>query len=437
MKARLKVESNWLQLERKSMHKMRREYEKWESDTLQKAKEATDLRALRDVFYELGDRWEWNQTTGAWLADAVPLDTIGLILRVPGFQPNKERYILYGIMAYSKGITQKFDHLGDKERIIIERDTQTGRMLCWSSTGHGAMDMLPTEVSMFTSIEDILANCFIVAQPGDHALRLEIPPEKRHPLDMTQRLWELATGGLSYQAKEIVVLTSADLEDALDFKFHRYAKAVVELERKWKDLEGSVFGKAKEAVLDRIPDHLETKMKGVLRCIEGLLHVLWFKPPAFGLEPAREVYNELQAEPTPTSVESTLLPLLGELVYSLADVIEKSKYIKWKSVLDKQEYSRSDVFQGLQLSDLAKEAFAAALQDILEEHPLSYIGYPERGTMKQKIMRVLLGCIVLPARLASTFMKSVRSRLSYFKKIVTRETPGAGQHENQSVEEAA
>jgi hypothetical protein len=94
---------------------------------------------------------------------------------------------------------------------------------------------------------------------------------------------------------------------------------------------------------------------------------------------------------------------LGELAYSLTDVTEKAKYLKWKSVIEKKEFSKSDVFKGLDLSGLAKEAFVVALEDILLEHTLAYIGYPERSTMKNKVMRVLLGSLILPLRILSSF----------------------------------
>ncbi len=417
MKVKLKIESKWLEIERKSMIKMRKDYEQWESETLRKAKEAEDLRSLRDVFYELGDRWEWNQTTGTWLADGHPLDTIGFILKMPGFSPKKVRYVLYGIMAYSKGFTNQFDHLGDKERIIIERDSETRRMLSWSTTGHGAMDLLPTELTMFDSVEEVLKHCYLIAQPGDHAMRLEIPREHRHPLDMNQRLWELATGGLSYNTDEIVVLTTEDIEETLEFKFNRYANAVIELEKKWNELQMGSISKAKEAVLDKIPDHLERKTKQILRHVEGLLHILWFVPPVYGLEPTKRIYSEFCSEPTPTQAEQALLPYLGELVYALTDIIEKAKYIKWKSVMDKEAYGESDVFQGLEVSSVVKEAFAVALQDLLQEHTLAYIGYPERGTMKSKTLRILLGFGMLPLRLLSSFFNSIKARVPFLRKV--------------------
>ncbi|MHA2223063.1 MAG: hypothetical protein ACXAAO_13550, partial [Candidatus Thorarchaeota archaeon] len=166
MKVKLKIETQWLELERKSMSKMKMDYEAWEQETLKKAKDAQDLRGLREVFYQLGDRWEFDQATGAWLGSGEPLDTVGLILKMPGLELNRERYVLYAVMAYSKGLTQKFDHLGDKERIIVERDTETGRMSVWSTTGHGAMDILPSDLSSFKTLESALETCTLVAQPG-------------------------------------------------------------------------------------------------------------------------------------------------------------------------------------------------------------------------------------------------------------------------------
>ncbi len=409
MKVKMKVESKWLQVERKSMEKMKRDYEVWESETLSKAKGAKDLRSLREVFYELGDRWEWNQATGAWLEGGQPLDTVGFILRMPGFHPRKERYVVYGVMAYSKGLTDQFDHLGDKERIIIERDTDSGKMLCWSTTGHGAMDLVPMDLSAFESIEDILENCYLVAQPGDHALRLEIPRERASKFDIAQRMWTISSGGIDYSSKNIEVLSATDIEERLDFRFYRYAQSVIEVERVWSELSGGLVERAKEKVLDKIPDHIENRMRVALKHVEGLLHILWFKPAIEGLNPARRLYDDMKSEPIPTDIENTILPYLGELVYALNDIIEKAKYIKWKSVMDKKSFEESDAFEGLDLSNMAKEAFAVALEDILQEHTLSYVGYPERGTMVDKAMRIVFGIVVLPMRLVSTFVKSARA----------------------------
>ncbi|MHA1287625.1 MAG: hypothetical protein ACTSPB_09505 [Candidatus Thorarchaeota archaeon] len=407
MKVKLKVESKWLELEKKSMSKMKRNYEDWERETLQKAKDAGDLRELRRVFYELGDRWEFDQATGAWLAGSEPLDTIGLILRMPGLKPNKERYVIYAVMAYSKGLTQQFDHLGDKERIIVERDVKTGQIQCWSTTGHGSMDLFPTDLSSFETLENALDSSYLVAQPGDHALRIEVPGSTGFINAFIKRLWEIAGGTKSFHTKSIDMLTADNIENSLDFKFHRYATAVVELDKMWRHLTGSSVEWAKERVLDKIPDHIEERDNESLRKIEGLLHILWFKPPFKQLQPIESLYEELQTEPTPTETQRTLVPLLGELAYSLTDVVEKAKYLKWKSVIDRKSFSKSDVFKGFDLSTVEREAFAASLEDILKEHTLAYIGYPERATMKNKVMRILLGFIILPVRILQSFLETL------------------------------
>jgi len=279
MKVKLKIESQWLELERKSMSKIRGDYKVWEKETLRKAREAKDLRDLREIFYQLGDGWEWGQTTGAWLSEGDPLDAVGLVLRMPSFEPGKMRFVIYAVFAYSKGVTNKFDHLGDKERIILEVD-EDGGIKGWSTAGHGSMDLFPIELSQFSSLVDVMQNCYLVAQPGDHALRLENPKTEGNLPRLASRLWKIAGGGMSFAIKEIDVLGVTEIEDALDFRFARYAQAVIDLEEIWKNLSAGALSKAKEAIVDRIPDHIERRNQESLRKIEGLLHLLWFSPPA-------------------------------------------------------------------------------------------------------------------------------------------------------------
>jgi len=390
------------------MSKMKRSYEEWQRETLQKAKDAMDLRDLREVFYELGDRWEFDQATGAWLESSEPLDTVGFVLRMPGLKPHKERFVVYAVMAYSKGLTDSFDHLGDKERIIIERDLNTKQIQCWSTTGHGLMDIFPIDLSDFKSIETALEKSYLVAQPGDHALRIEIPSSIGLLNAIIKRLWDIAGGAKSFHTKTIDVLTADDIENSLDFKFHRYASSVVELDNVWRHLSGSTVDRAKEKVLDKIPDHIEERDRLTLRKIEGLMYILWFKPPYEQMRPIQTMYEELQSEPTPTDTQRTLVPLLGEIAYSLTDLVEKAKYLNWKSVIDQKSFSESDAFRGLELTNIERAAFAAALEDILKEHTLAYIGFPEKATIKNKVMRVALGSIILPIRLLSSFLQTLR-----------------------------
>lgn len=416
MKVKLKIEKSWFDVERNSMTKLQKSYARWEQETLRKAREATDMTVLREVFYELGDHWEFDQTAGAWLSEGDPLDAVGVMLRMPGLSKRKERYVLYIFMAYSKGFTSQFDHLGDKERIIIERNTETGEIACWSTSGHGSIDMYPIDLSSFNSVEKALSVCYLVAQPGDHALRIDCPTNEGVLNSILSRLWRIASGTSEFSLKSIDILTANDLEGILDFRFHRYASAVIELEHAWRELSLGPASKAKEAVVDKIPDHIEARNRTTLRRIEGLLHVLWFRPPATQVPAARRMYDEMESEPTPTAVQQKLVPYLGELVYSLIDLLEKAKYLKWKSVIDRKSFSESDLFKGLDLSMLARQAFATALEDILREHTLAYIGYPERATMKYKILRAFLGFAVLPMRLVLSFKNILLDRIFRFLK---------------------
>jgi hypothetical protein len=125
-----------------------------------------------------------------------------------------------------------------------------------------------------------------------------------------------------------------------------------------------------------------------------------------------KMHHELSYEPTPTEVQKILTPYIGELAYALTDIIEKAKYLKWKSVIERKDFSSSDIFKGLNLPQLAKEALIVALEDILREHSLAYIGYPEKATMKNKMLRVLISPLVLPFRLFTSFRASLFNWIS-------------------------
>lgn len=411
MKVNLKIESQWLELERKSMSKLQEDYEVWEKETLRRAREARGLRDLREIFYKLGERWEWDQAAGTWLTHSAPLDAVGFVLRMPGLKPNKVRFTMYLVLAYSKGFTQKFDHLGDKERVIIEVDQESGEIQGWSTAGHGSMDLVPLNLSQFSSFDEVMSVCYLVAQPGDHALRLDNPITVGLLPSLAATLWTIAGGGLSFTSREIDVLGVAEIEEALNFHFSRYAKAVVDLERIWKDLSRTSLVRAKEAMIGKIPNHIERKNKQLLREVEGLLHTLWFTPPARQLRHAKKMLDELDLDPTPTEYQRRFIPHLLELTTSLTDIIERAKYLKWKSVLEQKEFSDSDFFKNLNITPVAKEALAAALDDILREHSLSYIGYPERATAKAKITRTLIGVFILPLRLFLSFQEWLRTNI--------------------------
>ena len=434
MKVKLKVEKKWYDVELDSMTRLQLRYKRWEEETLRKAREATDMAVLRELFYELGDRWEFDQATGAWLNEGEPLDAVGMTLKMPGFSEEKERYVLYLFMAYSKGLTRQFDHLGDKERIIIERDTETGQMVCWSTSGHGSVDMYPTDLTGFETLEEALSTCFLVAQPGDHALRIECPECTGLLNTALARLWTIANGTQEFSLKSIDVLTANDIERALDFRFHRYAKAVIALENVRHMLSSTAAARAKEAVLDKIPDHIEKRDRSTLRKVEGLLHILWFRPPAEQFGAVSKLYNELESEPTPTEIQEELVPYLGQLLYALNDVLEKAQYLKWKSVIDRKRFSESELFRGLDLSVLAQQAFAAALEDILKEHTLAYIGYPERATMKAKFLRIFLGFSVLPLRIFASFKATVQSHFFGFLGRIRRK-PARTETESSTLED--
>ncbi len=407
MKMLLKTNERALRTEKYSADKIRRDYEYWQEQTLRRAREAADLRQLRDLFYQLGDRWEWQQTTGTWLSKGTSLESVGLVIRAPGLLPARERYILYIIMAYSKGAIGKFDHLGDKERVIIERDMATGHLRVWSTAGHGALDLWTRDLTPLGSVERVLREAYLVTQPGDHALRLEIPSLDRTHNSILQHLWRIAMGLHSFSTREVEVLDAKSVEESLGFRFYEYTEAVITLERMWSQVN-RMNARSRDGQSSN--DMTESELSGLkrmLRIVEGLLYILWFRPPALQIGVLRKAYRILNSDPIMRDRQSELLMQIQRVIKSLNDVLERSKYLKWKSVMERESLDTSEGFEDLTVSQFAKEALATAFEDILREHTLAYIGYPERATIRGKCTRVVFGLGVLPIRLLTRFIGDV------------------------------
>ncbi len=422
---RLKIDESWLKKEIRSAYKIRQDYETWQEQALRMVKEVTDLRQLRELFYKLGDRWEWQQATGTWLSKSRPLDAVGLILRAPGLSQGRERYIVYIIMAYSKGAVAKFDHLGDKERIIIERDVTTDDLRAWSTCGHGALDLIARDLTPLNSVEQVLRKGYLIAQPGDHALRLEVPVLDRLRTELEHLLWRIAMGGRTFSIQEIETLTAREVEDVLGVRFYEYVEAVVTLERLWSRIKSDTAGSIKARAAGRISESDKPSIMRTLRMIEGLLYILWFRPPALQITPLRRAYRILSAEPTQNHIHNEILTQLQRVIRSLNDVLERTKYLKWKSVIERDSLSTGELFENLSVSLFAKEALSTAFEDIMREHTLAYIGYPERVTARGKLMRIVFGLGVLPLRIMIRCLEDVLSyilRLSPSRQIKRRRT---------------
>ncbi len=54
------------------------------------------------------------------------------------------------------------------------------------------------------------------------------------------------------------------------------------------------------------------------------------------------------------------------------------------------------------------------MDDILKQHSLAYIGYPERATIKDKLLRTAFGLVILPIRLASSFYNKIKYNILKF-----------------------
>ena len=141
MKIQVKIRKGEVPLEENLQKKMTKEYDSWKEGILDKARNLKDLKELRKLMYSLGEDFEWTESTGRWLTKAKPYEIICINIRVPGLEPQTERYSLYGILAFSKAIIKAYDHLGDLERVILEK--RKGHFYAWSEVGHGYTEKWP------------------------------------------------------------------------------------------------------------------------------------------------------------------------------------------------------------------------------------------------------------------------------------------------------
>ncbi len=393
MRVRFKVNKYWLVKELEYLKKAAVKYKQWEQEVLQKAKEASDLRGLRKVLYEMGERWEWKTSTGEWLLERKPFDNVCIAFKVPSPIEGSQRFIVYVIMAFSKGATEKFDHLGDKERIIIEQD-KDGEIKVWSTIGHGAVDLKPTRIRTFNDVKDLIENSYLVAEPGDHALRLDTIEsiDSGRFLDY-EMIWKLIIHGRDYETFQRRCITPEDIED-LKFDLNSYVSSVLKLDKLVNDLKRKV------------------KSKSAKKLLRQLWYIMWHIPPAKQEDLYFQIIRKINKNSELMELAPELVERIKESIKLVVDLIERAEFIKWESVLKPKAFWKKNAIKKLsESSKFAIEAFATALEDIITEHSLYYIGYPEKATSKHRIMQILMGTAGIGMRILYAFSLSISSKI--------------------------
>ncbi len=359
--------------------------------------EVGDLTELRELITSLGDDFEWEERTHRWLMDSKPYDFVCVNMRMAGLDLNKERYCFWGIMSFSKAPVERFDHLGDLERVIFEKN-ENNEFNALSTIIHGVPDFLWERIGRYDNINDVLSDPKINFKfdPGDHSIYVDRPklrvkvkgffvPDNyfiiRRYLDTRENI-----------LIDIPCLDHEHLENILKLDLYEYTKLVVEIDNlirmKWSSIP------LKEHIKRFFKD-LGTKIR--FKKIEkthsdylfDLYHVLWrvpIKEQVKYLKILRKIFKEGYEN---RKILINLEPVIQKLIYAIEDLSQQCQFLNWQSFSSSKKYAKRFELTNINgLSKIASESIPVAIEKIFGK-TLDDIAYPERGTARTKIKQLV------------------------------------------------
>lgn len=458
MKIRVKIRKGELPLEEDLQKKMTEGYESWKEEILAKAHTVKDLKELRKLMYTLGDDFDWIESTGRWLEKAKPYEIICVNIRVPGLETTKdgkrtERFTLYGILAFSKGAIEKYDHLGDLERVIIEK--RNGHFYAWSTVGHGYVEKWPEYFPNVESVMEFYKNVYVVFERGDHSLvleyskpvfailhkffqnRLRVP----HIAKIVRDSFVDHSLGTEFIEIEVPVITHEDLESNFSIDWFSYAAAVIDLDtfiqRSYAKL--SFFQKIKQ---------LFRKADDPYYYLDCLQKVIWNIAPKFQEDYLRGIRKKLKDAFNEGRIEFDFWDPITRVLEKVDLLIEQTEFIQWSSFLDPKRYSKKISIQKIEgLSKSAIETVATGLSKILLKS-LDDIAYPEKYSRSEKIKlvafvagghiyRLLLSIVMILQKRFKFIAPKLESIITKLDKVfMSRRLEPAGAEEETELSEA-
>jgi hypothetical protein len=376
-------------LEEDLQKKMTEGYQDWKAKILSKARSVKDLRELRKLMYQLGDDFDWIESTGRWLDEAKLYEIICVNIRVPGLEKMEngqrtERYTLYGILCFSKAMIKSYDHLGDLERVITEK--RDGHFYAWSTVGHGYVEKWPEYFPNTNSLQELYDQVLCVFERGDHSLVLDYPKPTfsilhklfknrlriPHFPKMVRDAYATRALGEEFKEQEVPVITHEDLESKLELDWYGFAKAVVELDE--------LVEKAYEQLgfVEKIKKLFRSK-EDPYYFLDCLRRVIWNIAPKYQERYLRGIRQRLRAAYNQKRIAVNFWEPITRVLNKVSELIENTQLIQWQSFLDPKRYTKKIGVRkvGPSLSTVAIETVATGLGKILLKS-LDDIAYPEK-----------------------------------------------------------
>jgi len=394
MRVKAKVSEEEWKEERKSQERLRELYKKEEEKIISRVKNITDLHDLREIISELGDDFEWQESTSRWLKESGPFEFACLNMRVPGLEPHKERYIFWGIMAFSAAPVAKFDHLGDLERILFELDKKKGEVRAFSTVVHGFLNQYWEKIGKFTDINTALISddIKIEFEPGDHSISVFKKKPRIRVLgvfipdlfSMLRRIFSDNVAKMKYRIIEIPTVPHQDFERILEIPFYEYVQKVIEIDgfiqKEWK----------REPIRSKIPKLLK-RFIGIKHPLDShdyllfLYHLLWRIPVNEHEKYLKKLQKILEKR---RDLEVDFGHHLKELIEKHQALMERTEYLSWQSFKKSEKFKEKLDKEYLKdLNAVAAESIPVSIDKIFRK-TLEDTGYPEKSTWLKKIMRL-------------------------------------------------
>ena len=398
MKIRVKIRKGEFSLEKKLQKEMTEEYETWKQEILEKARGIKDLKELRKLMYSLGEDFEWTESTGRWLTEAKPYEIICVNIRVPGLEPQTERFTLYGILAFSKAMIKSYDHLGDLERVILEKRSVKSKehFYAWSEVGHGYTEKWPEYFPDVHSLEEFYNRVHVVFERGDHSLVLEYPNPTYvilhkwfknrfripHILKTIRDNFVNRSVGVEFSELEVSVITHEDLEKKLEIDWNGYAEKIIALDH-------LIHQEYRKLSLVQKIKNIFRKKNDPYYYLDCLYRVIWNIAPKNQERYLRGIRNRLKKAYEQEWIDTDFCDPITAVLNKVSELIDQTEFIQWQSFMDPKRYSKKIGIRKITgLSDAAIEAVATGLGKILYKS-LDDIAYPEQWPQRSKMKLVL------------------------------------------------
>ncbi len=349
------------------------------------------LKMLSDEF----ERKSFYLVASEWAKEEESVfEKIGFTMKLPGLREGEERYVIYVLMAYSKGFTVAPDmahHPGDLERVIIFSYPSDGKRAYYylNTAAHGFPSLFLGSLGVKGSLREALKGYCFYFKPGDHALglmkkertmifrmfwdRLNMLLEKigfKRILDVILDMLIGASAAVGFTLEQemhkFYLLEHEEIRDKLGVNLDGFLNAVVELDRKIEEMKRGGVDSGLRRVLNKISDFLwRTPIKEISNEMESIL---------------REFSSVLDDE---------IVRGVREIQLYLDSSLKRVQDLKRESVMNPEKYLESRGIRELSnLSLMAKVTIPLGLEMLLGK-PLYDWGYPEKAPLKDKIGRVL------------------------------------------------